>query len=346
MNVIILAAGKSSRFPNMRPKYLLTCYDHKLMIEHAIECFDELDNITIVILKEHCEQYQADVFLREALGDKIHIVILDHITNGPAETAMLAIKEQNITGPIFIKDCDTFLQFTPESGNRIAVANLKDYPTIKNVGGKSFVKSNEQGIIQSIVEKQVVSNIFSVGGYQFNSATMFVDQAAKLINTSNQEVYISHVIDSLIADGEVFSTLPVASFVDVGTANDWLAWNRQRPVLFIDIDGVLVRNQSRYGSNKFGTPVDILEKNVAVLLTQQAAGAQFIFTTGRQSSFDDITHQLLQSLGFKNYQLLSGLYTTNRILVNDFDYSNPYPSATAINVVRNGDDLEKYFKGL
>jgi hypothetical protein len=87
-----------------------------------------------------------------------------------------------------------------------------------------------------------------------------------------------------------------------------------------------------------------MHSNVNVLLESQATGAQFVFTTSRQSEFDNETNALLGQLGFVNYRLVSGLNTTNRILVNDFDYSNPYPSASAINIKRNNEDLERYFK--
>lgn len=346
MNIIVLAAGQSSRFPNMRPKYLLTAYDHKLMIEHAIDCFPPAAKITVVVLKEHCKQFQADSFLKEALGERVSVVVVDQLTNGPAETALIAIKQLNIQGPVFIKDCDTFFEFVSpiKSCNGIAVATLNNYPNIRNVSGKSYVKANEHGIVQSIVEKQIVSNLFSVGGYQFKDANTFATVATHLLKAATHEVYLSNVIDSMIANGELFETLPVDKFVDVGTADDWITFNRQHPVLFVDIDGVLVTNQSRYGTNKFGTPVTVLSANVSFLIGQQTNGAQFIFTTSRQSSFDTETNELLTQLGFVNYQLLSGLNTTNRILINDFDYSNPYPSADAINIKRNNDDLERYFK--
>jgi choline kinase len=346
MNIIVLAAGQSSRFPNMRPKYLLTAYDHKLMIEHALGTFDSTAEISVVVLREHCEQFQADSFLKEALGSRVTVVIIDKPTNGPAATALLAIEQLNITGPVFIKDCDSFFEFSNpiKNCNGIAVATLKDYPDIRNVSNKSYVKSNQHGIVQSIVEKQIVSDLFSAGGYQFKDAQVFAVTAARLLNSASHEIYLSNVIDSMIADGELFETLPACKFVDVGTAADWISFNRQHPVLFCDIDGVLITNQSHYGANKFGTPVTVLDSNVSFLLEQQANGAQFIFTTSRQSSYDAKTNQLLTELGFVNYQLLSGLNTTNRILINDFDYSNPYPSANAINIKRNTDDLERYFK--
>jgi 2-C-methyl-D-erythritol 4-phosphate cytidylyltransferase len=57
MEIIVPAAGLSSRFPNMRPKYTLTDYSGKLMLESAIQPFIGKYNITIGILKEHNEKY-------------------------------------------------------------------------------------------------------------------------------------------------------------------------------------------------------------------------------------------------------------------------------------------------
>ena len=150
----------------------------------------------------------------------------------------------------------------------------------------------------------------------------------------------------MISEGTLFETIDCEDFIDVGTAEDWIKYNRQHPVLFVDIDGVLVKNQSHYGTNKFDKAATILEDNVKLLLLKQQQGAQFIFTTARPSKFDKFTNDLLVSLGFKNYRLLSDLYATNRILINDFDYSNPYPSADAINIKRNSNDLEYYLNNI
>ena len=59
MNTLIVpCAGRSSRFPNTKPKFLLTHPDGKLMIEHAIEGIDinKFDQIVITIVKEHDEK--------------------------------------------------------------------------------------------------------------------------------------------------------------------------------------------------------------------------------------------------------------------------------------------------
>jgi 2-C-methyl-D-erythritol 4-phosphate cytidylyltransferase len=63
MEIIIPAAGLSTRFPNMRPKYTLTDYTGKMMIEKSIEPFLNNYNITIGILRDHETAYNITRYL-------------------------------------------------------------------------------------------------------------------------------------------------------------------------------------------------------------------------------------------------------------------------------------------
>ena len=116
MEVIIPCAGASSRFPNMRPKYLLTDYAGRLMIENAAANYIDKHRVTIVILKEHDERFMARKKLEEAFGNKIDIVVLDKPTTGPADTVYQAIKRGrvNVNSPLLIKDCDRSEEHTSE----------------------------------------------------------------------------------------------------------------------------------------------------------------------------------------------------------------------------------------
>ena len=58
MNTLIIpCAGKSSRFPNMKPKYMLTHPDGKLMIEKAMENINlEVFNRVIIPFRLYCHR--------------------------------------------------------------------------------------------------------------------------------------------------------------------------------------------------------------------------------------------------------------------------------------------------
>ena len=59
MNLILPVGGLSSRFPGVKPKWLLTHPNGNLMITEAIKGLelDSFDNIYLVTIKEHVEKY-------------------------------------------------------------------------------------------------------------------------------------------------------------------------------------------------------------------------------------------------------------------------------------------------
>ena len=98
MNTLIIpCAGKSSRFPDMRPKWLLNYPDGKLMVEKAVEGLDveDFDRIIITIVREHVDKYSADkklekafhsLLLQSSVLDKLEICVLENFTSCQAET--------------------------------------------------------------------------------------------------------------------------------------------------------------------------------------------------------------------------------------------------------------------
>jgi hypothetical protein len=133
----------------------------------------------------------------------------------------------------------------------------------------------------------------------------------------------------------------VTNYVDVGTAADWFEYN-DRPVIFCDIDGTIIESQGRVGGKSFDSPIVPMRKTLDILLEYQKNGAQFVFTTARPKDVEKLTHSMLVSLGFRNFELIMGLQNTRRILINDFNSANPYPRATAINVERDKDQVANY----
>jgi len=341
MEIIVPAAGLSSRFPNMKPKYLLYDFEHKLMLEKAVAPYLEQGlHITIGVLKEHDEKYNATSFIRHEMGDKVNVVIIPKVTKGPAETVYQILQLANITdGSFMVKDCDSFFSHKYSDGNYICTSDIASHEVLNRLKAKSFVVSNEQGIVTSIIEKRVVSNKFCVGGYKFDSVKDY-KQAFESIS-QEREVFVSDVISVMLQNGHIFSENTSTNYVDVGTSKEWFEYN-DKPVIFCDIDGTIIKAQSRVGDNSYDKEPTVLTNNVAKLLELQKNGSMFIFTTSREKYTDEVTNKVLQKLGFVNYTLLSGLNNSRRLLINDFDIANPYPRAEAINIERNSDTLGLY----
>lgn len=338
MEIIVPAAGMSSRFHNTRPKYLLYDYSGTLMIKRAIEPFIGKYNITIGILHDHAIQYDAVNILTREIND-INIHIIDYPTLGPGET-VYKILEKFDDVEFLVKDCDSFFDMDYKSGNLIYTSNIKQHDICRKLYSKSFVKINNQNIIYDIVEKEIVSNDFCIGAYKFISSDNYKKAFINIKDSSKNEIFVSNVISYMIENNFVFQNVNIPCFVDVGTLDDWNEHN-YKPTIFCDIDGTLVKSMSRPYDGEY----NVLENNYKIIKREYERGCQIIFTTARPSSAQEVTTLMLRQLGFKNNcKLIMDLHNSRRILINDYHPTNIYPSAVSYNLKRDGDDLNEQYK--
>lgn len=342
MVTIFPCAGQSSRFVGTRPKYLLTDYSGKIMVERA--ALGVHGPKVFVVLQEHVDKYDAETILLDTFQDVgTKIIVLDKPTSGPAETVYKALQQIENSGPFFVRDCDSFFKFEAQPGNVIYTSKLSTNLDLKGVSQLSYVISNDQNIVSNIVEKQVASDDFCVGGYQFESKTAYM-KAYDSIKSSGGELFISNIIAHMLTQGEVFVNKEVQDYVNVGVLEAWQKFNN-KPTIFCDIDGVVVYNQASVGRNTYqnGTYTPI-KANVDHLYKLMSQGSQIVFVTARPTKYRKVTRKMLDELGFFECELIMGLHHAKRILVNDFAASNPYPTAVSINVERNTDNLKNYLK--
>lgn len=339
MEIIVPAAGLSTRFPNMRPKYTLADFTGQMMFEQSIKPYLGKHHITMGIIQENEDRYSIIDYVQEKYADDITLVILPNRTSGPADTVYQIIKQAqtNLAEEILVKDCDSFFEHEYQEGNYVCVSSIKDHEVLKKLSSKSFIVSNDQGIVTSIIEKQVVSDKFCVGGYKFASAGMYIDAYDKLNAANVKEIFVSHIIEQCLNEQHIFKEAMVTEYTDVGTAEDWFEYN-DKAVVFCDIDGTIIVAQNRQKSDT----VIPLEKNIARVKQLIANGGQIIFTTARPEERREQDTAMLKSLGFENFQLISGLRNSKRILINDFNEANPYPRAIAVNLKRDSDNLSDY----
>jgi hypothetical protein len=316
------------------------------MIELAADPYLRDHTVHAVILQQHQDAYNVSKVFGEIFGDKISLVILPEPTSGPAETIYQAVQRLQLPddAPFLVHDCDSrFSHSDLASGNALFVDSLNNHPSLRTPANKSYVEINDQGIVVSIIEKKIISDLFCVGGYQFAAAGSYKRSYEDLIGSRIGEIYISTVIDNLISAGEIFTINPVSGFVDLGTREDWERFN-DRPTIFCDIDGTLVHNQAPYGDNSYASAPIMLEKNAAVLKRALDHGCQIIFTTSRSSKWRAETSKMLEAAGFAESQLIMDLHHARRILINDYAPTNPYPSAVAINLKRDDDELDQMLR--
>lgn len=338
--LIVPCAGKSSRYPGLRPKYLLTYPDGKLMIEKAIgNLISFFDKVIITILKEHDEKYEASLILTQLFGDSIEIHILPEQTKSQSETVYKTIIDKTITGEIVIKDSDNLVEYSPVyTGNFIVGADLNKF-SVSNIQNKSYI-INQDSIIKTIEEKQVISSIICVGVYGFDSATDFCETYELLNKNNNSELYVSLIIKQQLLNKE-FKLILCDNYEDWGTLVEWEKIQKTKSTYFIDIDGVILRNYGKYGSKNWSNTTEPLIENILRLKQLQEAGAQIFFISARPESYRKDLDLLFKSFNLSYAGLILDCNHAPRIIVNDFAQSNPYPSCNAISLPRNG-NLNEY----
>jgi hypothetical protein len=347
-NLIVPLAGKSSRFPNLRPKWMLTHPSGRFMVIESLMGLElnKYENIYFVCLLEHQEKYQFLKGFQEELEDlnlnnKSKFIFLEKQTKDQSETVNNAIKHSSITGSIFIKDSDNFFRTKFQVGNFVCFSDLNSSGLIKPKN-KSYIILDNNNSISNIIEKQVISPNFCVGGYGFESAELFVN-TLKAINFDGER-YISNVIFQMMLNGSLFTGQQVNDYKDWGTLEDWDRFKKTYATLFVDIDGTLVENSSSHFPPYIGnTPP--LKANIEILKTLYQSGKfQIILTTSRPDKYRVMTTKQMTDLGIPFDHLIMGLYHSKRIIINDYSHSNPYKSCDSINLKRNSEELKEILR--
>lgn len=341
--LIIPCAGKSNRFPNMKPKYMLTHPDGKLMVEKAIEKMNIkiFDRIIITIVKPHDEKYESKLIMEQVFksNPKIEICMLDDFTWSASETINLTLEKMNVSGSIVIKDSDNCVhtQIPDNIKNAVVWYDLRKHPDISNIPWKSFLVINEQNIIQDIIEKDIVSNIICLWVYSFENCEDFKWAYNEFKNNNIQwEMYISHIISYLIAQNKCVFECNIATWYD----DRWTLIERKQlqkncRTYFVDFDWVLIKNSGRYGTINWHNNKVFLEENIQSIIELQNKWAQIVITTSRTEEFRKNLEEMLDSVWIKPYVILMWMNHAARVIINDFATTNPYPSWMAITLPRN-----------
>lgn len=345
MHLILPVSGQSSRFPNMRPKWLLTMPNGNLMFEESVSTWDfsPYNEITLVCLREHVDKYTSEEILiqrfQERFNRNLNLVILNSPTSSASETIYKALQELP-NEPFVVKDCDnTFdLEMQAVSGKNIigyVDLNKVDLLDAKN---KSYVEVNDFGKVVNIIEKVVISDKFCCGVYGFASSREFMSVFEKLSLISDEEIYLSHIIHHMLLQGTDFEPLECFNYVDWGTHREFLHFKNKFRTIFLDFDGVCVENSSAFAKSPWAYKP--LVPNMSHLKKLHDTNTiQIVVTTARPESERENIERFFAEYDITLTGVVCGLSHASRVLVNDFSVTNAYPTASAINLKRDAEDL-------
>lgn len=342
ITLIVPAAGKSSRYPGMRPKWMLTHPEGDMMIEKVLKSFEyeKYKSTYITILREHCLEFEADIVLSQAFGSTVNLVILDKSTESCPETIYSTIKSEEIEGRIIIKDTDCLVETSSIPDEDFVVGmTIDENSQVDRIQNKSFIVKNDDNIIFDLVEKSIVSNTVCLGVYCLSSSA-FIDAYDEIMNSNlmfrKKELYVSHVISHLILNKKhLFNFVPAGRYLDWGTLREWQKEREKYNTYIFDIDGVMLVNYGKYGSRNWENTFEPIEENIAIVKELSDLGNEIIFMTSRPDEYLSRFKDYMNEVGIIYKTIVSNCNHCKRTIINDFAATNPYPSCESISVKRN-----------
>lgn len=342
-------AGQSSRYPGLPPKWILTHpFTNNYMVLESIKGLELnlFDHIYFVSLLEHEIAYEFSSGFKSELAkmgilDVSTIILLSEKTKSQAETVYLAIKNYSINGFIFIKDSDGYFELKDLLPvNQVIFQDLNSQKTL-DASSKSYITFDNKSFITNIVEKNILSPFFCVGGYGFESSNQFAEAYERISDYPN-EIYISHIVYELLLQNTQFKSVESKNFLDWGTSEHWNNFKLSFKTYFVDIDGVIISNTSTHFKPYRGTGAALKSNIEALNKIYSSKKGYIVLTTSRLETERASTIYELTIAGVQYHQLVMNLPSCSRTLINDFSSSNPFPSASSVNILENNDDLNLY----
>ena len=243
LDIVITMGGLGSRFRKAGytvPKYMIEAKG-KTLFDWSIISLEGYRNIAdrFIFLAMQDESADVEAFIREKCTqlniEDPKVIILDHLTDGQATTAMLAEKYWDKDHALLIYNIDTYV----ESGcmNSAELKGDGFIPCFKAEGDHwSFVRLDESGKVAEIKEKQRISDHCTLGAYYFKSCALYKELYDAYYKENehsvNGEKYVAPLYDFLLSKGgEIYiSDVPAQQVHVLGTPEELEAFLKEDEV--------------------------------------------------------------------------------------------------------------------
>jgi NDP-sugar pyrophosphorylase family protein len=353
MKVVIPMAGAGSRFTlqgNRTPKPLIEVQGVTL-IEHAVRSFDVDAHFVFVTRKfeDPVHNEQLSVLLTSLRPEHTEIR-LNQITQGASDSVLAAAHVINTDEPLVVYNCDQILLWDPQEfltfvNNTSCDGAIVLYNSTDAKNSFAVIKDNQ---VAEVVEKKVVSDHALVGFHYWRRGSDFVKSAHKLkqefITSGRPECYVSETYNYLIQEGAHIAPYHVAPHVYVplgtpedvatyvGTQNEFYA---QKPkTIFCDIDGTILVHLHKI-SEVLLHDGELLAGVRAKFDEWDSKGHHIVLTTARKESARAHTVKQLADAGIIYDQLVMGITSGVRVLINDKKLPQDADRARGVNVITN-----------
>ncbi len=227
MKVLIPMAGAGSRFEKAGytfPKPLIDVKG-KPMLQVVVENINIDAEHIYIVRKEHYEKYNLKQLLN-LITPNCKIVQIDHLTEGAACTTLLAKEYINNDEPLLIANSDQFIEWDSNEFMYSMIGDQIDggILTFPNTHPKwSYVRQDSNGYVTEVREKEVISNVATVGVYYWKKGSEYVKYADQMISKNirvNNEFYVAPTYNEAIGDGKKIKIFNIDRMWGLGDPSD------------------------------------------------------------------------------------------------------------------------------
>lgn len=200
IQLVVPMAGLGSRFRTAgytTPKPLIEVHGvemYRLVISNLFS--EQIDRI-VLITPSSFQMKHLESSLSSCLGLEVSVVEVDGLTSGPATTVSLALDLLDLDMPLVVANSDQYVAFDPtsfydaleNSGDMGVILTMRD-----NDPKWSYAQLGSGGRVTRIVEKEVISDMATVGIYGFRSARDFLTAYEAMVESDfrvNGEFYVA-----------------------------------------------------------------------------------------------------------------------------------------------------------
>jgi dTDP-glucose pyrophosphorylase len=195
------------------------------MIQVVVDNLAVEANFIFVVQKEHREKYNLDSMLN-LITPGCKIVEVEGVTEGAACTTLLAKEFIDNNEPLVIANSDQFvewnsLDFFYKMNEQNLDAGIVSFHSTHPKW--SYAKTDENGFVSEVAEKNPISNIATVGIYYWKHGSDYVRFAEQMIENNirvNKEFYVCPVFNEAIKAGLKIKTFDVPKMWGLGTPED------------------------------------------------------------------------------------------------------------------------------
>ena len=366
MNIVIPMVGLGKRFADAgfkKPKPLIDVKG-KAIVEHSIESFGIDGNyIFIIRTSDYSEQLK---FILKTLKPTCKIIEIDYMTEGSVSSILLAKEFIDNDEELITTNCDqrtdwdpqTFLNFCNNSeADGIVVTYPYDGILLNEKSPYSFIEIDTNSKAKRLEEKFAISEHALCGIHYWKKGKDFISSSEEMIKNNdriNNEFYVSRTYNYLIKKNKIVKHYPIkkSEFFSLGTPEDVKKYNGiknefsayKASTIFCDLDGTILKHLHSF-SDVTNIKPELLPGVREKFDEWDSKGHKIILVTARKESARDLTESHLKMLGIPYDQLIMGVASGCRVLINDKLFDNK-DRAVSVNVTTNEGfkkvDWEKY----